>query len=54
MEILTEDLTVRELVEVFGTLSRYSGERALLVDYGVRQYLLSLLRERLPKRKVSA
>jgi hypothetical protein len=48
---LTEDLTVREVADVLDQLSAYGGERALIIDFGVRQYLLNLLRAKLSPSK---
>jgi hypothetical protein len=48
VDFLTEDLSPREIVDVLDQLARYGGERALVVDFGVRAYLLNLLREHLP------
>jgi len=44
-------MTPRDLIEVLDQLQRGRGERALCLDYGVRCYLLDLLRAQLPHQR---
>lgn len=45
------DMSVREIAEAIEALSFQRGQHALLVDFEVRRYLLSILREHLPRQR---
>jgi hypothetical protein len=46
---LTDDMRVADLVEVLEQLPSRHREHALVVDRGVKAFLLGLLRDRLPR-----
>jgi hypothetical protein len=50
-EFLTDEMTVADLCEILEGLSSRRHEHALIVDRGVRTFLLGLLRERLPRMR---
>jgi hypothetical protein len=51
VERLSEDMTVRDLVEIFDQVGHRRGADAhvFLFDRGVRKFIAGLLRERLPR-----
>jgi hypothetical protein len=48
VQYLDQEMTPREIAEAIEALSFIRGQHALLVDVGVRQYLLNLLKNHLP------
>ena len=51
MQILDEAMTPREIAEAIEALDYQRGRHALLLDRGVRHYLLDLLKARLPRKR---
>lgn len=51
IEYLDESMTVRELVQTLEDFAHQRGKHGLLLDAGVRNYLLGVLREHLPRRR---
>jgi hypothetical protein len=51
VEFLTDDMTVREILETLDGLAHRRDDHALVLDRRVRQFISDILRERLPRRQ---
>lgn len=51
ISIMDSEMTVRDLVTVLDQMSYTRGRQSLLIDHGVRAFLLDCLRAKLPRQR---